>query len=255
MTMTFAAKSFMATDGSMDPIIRQAGKAVSVNSDAVLHMAALSLTLVPIFRGRFCDILLPNHAARIFEKGEVIYELGDEERILFFIRHGIVKTGTITSDGREIIYDLRKDGDVSGELCFLESVRRDRAVALERTEVVPVAFEQVMDTPAHHPAVLRDFVEMFCSALSEAYDQVNRLAVDDVMHRLVDVLKTLAGKFGRPRGALVEIATYLTQEELSQMVVARRERVSTALNSLRRRGIVQYSPRGHLLIDMQALAT
>jgi CRP-like cAMP-binding protein len=90
--------------------------------------------------------------------------------------------------------------------------------------------------------VLQDFVGIFCSALSEAHDQVNRLAADDVMHRLINVLKTLAKKFGRPSGALVEIATYLTQEELSQMVVARRERVSTALNSLRRRGIAQYSP-------------
>jgi CRP-like cAMP-binding protein len=66
-------------------------------------------------------------------------------------------------------------------------------------------------------------------------------------------LKILAHKLGRPSGNRVEIAAYLTQEELSQMVVARRERVSTALNSLRRRGILQYSPRGHLLLDMRAL--
>jgi hypothetical protein len=37
-------------------------------------------------------------------------------------------------------------------------------------------------------------------------------------------------------------------------VVARRERVSTALNLLRRRGAVWYSPRGQLVIDVQRLA-
>jgi CRP/FNR family transcriptional regulator, cyclic AMP receptor protein len=226
---------------------------MSIDDDAVSRMAALSSALVPIFRGKFCDILLKNRAARTFDKDEVIYELGDKERILFFIRHGIVKTGTITELGREIIYDLRKDTDVVGELCALEPVRRDRAVAVERTEAVPVAFDEVVDALVKHPALLRDFVAIFCSALSEAYDQVNRLAVDDVMHRLADVLKTLVNKLGRPLGGLVEIAAYLTQEELAQMVVARRERVSTALNSLRRRGIAQYSPRGHLLLDMRAL--
>ncbi|MEP6551169.1 MAG: helix-turn-helix domain-containing protein, partial [Gemmatimonadales bacterium] len=76
---------------------------------------------------------------------------------------------------------------------------------------------------------------------------------DNVLESLLKVLQTLAVKLGRPSGRLVEIATYLTQEELSQMVVARRERVSTALNSLRRQGIVQYSPGGHLLVDMPAL--
>jgi hypothetical protein len=37
------------------------------------------------------------------------------------------------------------------------------------------------------------------------------------------------------------------------MAAARRERVCTALNSLRRRGMVQYSARGHMLLDVGAL--
>jgi CRP/FNR family cyclic AMP-dependent transcriptional regulator len=226
---------------------------MSIDDDTVVHMAALSSALAPIFRGRFCDVLLQDRAARTFNKDEVIYDLGSKERIFFFIRRGVVKTGTITDLGREIIYDLRKDGDVVGELCAVESMRRDRAVAVELTEAVPVAFDEVMDALAKHPALLRDLVGIFCGAISEAYDQVNRLAMDNVMPRLVSVLKSLVKKLGRPLGGLVEIAAYLTQEELSQMVVARRERVSTALNSLRRHGIAQYSPRGHLLLDMQAL--
>jgi CRP-like cAMP-binding protein len=222
-------------------------------NEAISRMAALSAALVPIFRGRFCDVLLPNRAIRIFDEDRALYELGDGDQTLFFVRHGVVKVGTITDDGREIIYGIRKDGDVVGELCAVEPVRRDRAVVVERTEAIAIPFDEVVEALAKHPALLRVLVQMFGGALSEAYDQVNRLAVDDVMHRLVDVLKTLACKFGRPSGELVEIATYLTQEELAQMAVARRERVSTALNSLRRRGIAKYSARGHLLVDMRAL--
>jgi hypothetical protein len=37
------------------------------------------------------------------------------------------------------------------------------------------------------------------------------------------------------------------------MVAARRERVSTALNLLRRQGMVHYSTRGHLMLDVRAL--
>ena len=66
-------------------------------------------------------------------------------------------------------------------------------------------------------------------------------------------LRSLAIKLGETHGELVEIATYLTQDELAQMVMARRERVSTALNLLRQRGIVQYSARGRLRVDMRAL--
>lgn len=243
----------MATDGIEGAGVQQPGNPMAIDHDTVTRLAALSSALAPIFRGRFCDILLPSRAARTFDEDEVMYELGDSRRDFFFIRRGIVKTGTITDKGREIIYDIRKDGDVAGELCCLEAPRRDRAVAVELTEAVPVPFDEVMDTLARHPALLQGFVGVFSSALAEAYDQVNRLADDDVLKGLVKVLKILAAKLGHPSGTLVEIAAYLTQEELSQMVVARRERVSTALNSLRRHGIAQYSPRGHLLLDMPAL--
>lgn len=206
-----------------------------------------------MLRGKFCDILLPNRTARIFAEKDVIYELGEQERVLFFVQRGVVKLGTIIHSGREIIYDIRKGGDVIGELSCFESPRRDRAVAVEPTEAVPVSFAEVMDVLAKHPVLLQNFIEACGSALSEAYDQINRLAEGNIEQNLVEVLKSLADKLGRPAGDLIEIATYLTQEELSQMVVARRERVSTALNSLRRRGVLQYSPRGYLLVDMGAL--
>ena len=226
---------------------------MSINDDTVLRLSALSSALAPMLRGKFCDTLLPGRPTRTFDEKDVIYELGEDERVLFFIQRGVVKTGTIIDSGREIIYDIRKDGDVVGELSCFESPRRDRAVAVERTVAVPVSFDEVVDALAQYPALLKDFIEASGSALSEAYDQIDRLARGNVEESLIKVLKSLAFKLGRPAGGFVEISAYLTQEEISQMVVARRERVSTALNALRRRGVVQYSSRGHLLVDMQAL--
>jgi CRP/FNR family transcriptional regulator, cyclic AMP receptor protein len=226
---------------------------MSTDDAAVLRMAALSSALVGVFRGRFCDILLPNRAAQSFAADQVVYEIGDQQRTLWFVRQGVVRIGTITADGREIIYDVRKSGDVAGELCAFEPVRRDRAVAVESSSLVPIVFDEVMETLARHPAALQDLVGVFGGALAEAYDQLSSLASDDVMQRLLKTLRTLAEKLGEVSGELVEIGAYLTQEELAQMVMARRERVSTALNILRQRGVVQYSPRGRLRVDMRAL--
>ena len=226
---------------------------MSIDEDAVFGRAGTSFALAPAFRGRFCAALSLKHAARTFEKGEVLFDLGDTERILFLIRHGVVKTGTTTDLGREIIYDLRKDGDVVGELCTVDDIRRDRAVALERTEALPVRVDEVLEVLARERNLLCEFIGRLCSGLAEAHDQINGMAEDSVMRGLMKVLTRLASKLGRPAGGLVEIAAYVTQEELAQMVVARRERVSTALNSLRRRGLVQYTARGHLLVDVQAL--
>jgi CRP/FNR family cyclic AMP-dependent transcriptional regulator len=226
---------------------------LSLGFEDSLSQAAVSTALISVFRGKFCDAILPNRKTTTFKKGEVIYDVGDKERTLFFLQEGFVKVGTITSDGHELIYDVRKGGDVVGELCASEPRRPDRAVALEQTEAIPVPFEEVMEVVQKQPALLARLVDVFCRALSEAYAQVNTLAVDDTAHRLAKVLLKLAAKIGQNSGPEVEIPTYLTQDEISQMVAARRERISTALNFLRRKRMIAYTNRGHLVLNVKAL--
>jgi CRP/FNR family transcriptional regulator, cyclic AMP receptor protein len=238
---------------SGEPTTVEQDDAPLVCDDLAVRLAVVSSALVTVFRGKFCDAILPNRKVTTFEKDEVIYDVGGQDRTFFFLRSGLVKVGTITSEGHELIYDVRKGGDVVGELCATQHQRPDRVVALERTEAISVPYGEVMEVLHKQPNLLAQLVEVFCQALVEAYEQVNSLAVDDTVHRLVKVLLRLARKLGNRSGQVVEIPTYLTQDEISQMVAARRERVSTALNFLRRRGMVHYSTHGNLMLDAKAL--
>jgi len=236
----------------IEPAARS-GLELPIDFDDSLSQAAVSTALISVFRGKFCDAILPNRKTTTFDKEEVIYDVGDKERTFFFLQNGFVKVGTITSDGHELIYDVRKGGDVVGELCASEPRRPDRAVALEQTDAIAVPFEDLLEVVRKQPELLERLVGVFCRALNEAYAQVNTLAVDDTIHRLSKVLLKLAAKIGQNSGPEVEIPTYLTQEEISQMVVARRERISTALNFLRRKKMIQYTHLGHLLLNVTAL--
>jgi CRP-like cAMP-binding protein len=224
-----------------------------IGVDDSVSQAAVSTALISVFRGKFCDAILPNRKTTRFKKDAVIYDVGDKERTFYFLQDGFVKVGTITSDGHELIYDVRKGGDVVGELCASEARRPDRAVALEQTEAIPVPFQDVMEVVRKQPDLLARLVEVFCRALNEAYAQVNTLAVDDTVHRLSKVLLKLAAKIGQNSGPQIEIPTYLTQEEIAQMVAVRRERISTALNFLRRKRMIHYTNRGHLVLNVKAL--
>lgn len=221
--------------------------------DSVLDQGALSSALVSVFPGKFCDVLLRGRTPLSFERDAVLYEVGDKEQNFFFICSGFVKVGTITRNGREIIYDIRKEGDVVGELCVSRRPRTDRAVALVQSQAIPVAYPEILRILQDHPDILTKLVEMFSDCLADAYQQINTLSVHDIQRRVGQALLSLASKIGHPFGELVQIPTYLTQEEISQMVAARRERVSTALNDLRRRGIISYSNGGHLLVRLDAL--
>jgi CRP/FNR family transcriptional regulator, cyclic AMP receptor protein len=226
---------------------------MDLSAELGISPSPLSSALSGIFKGRLCDVLLHNRAATTHGKGEVIYDLGDEKQTLFFIRSGFIKVGTITEDGHELIYDVRKGGDIVGELCASGQPRQDRAIALEQVEIIPVPLDDVLDVIQKNREVLRQIVQVFCNSLSDAYDQLNSLAFDDIVHRLVRVLLKLGGQIGRTSERGTEISAYLTQEEISQMVAVRRERVSTAMNFLRNRGMIDYSNRGYLVLDLKAL--
>ncbi len=226
------------------------GETIAVDIET---QAALSTALVSVFRGKFCDLILPQRQPTTFAKDEVIYTVGDKQRTMLFLQRGFVKVGTITATGSELIYDVRKGGDVVGELCASEKERSDRAVALEDTDAIVVPFDDIKSLLMTEPSLAAALIEVFCSALKQAYAQINTLAVDDTVHRLATILVSLAQRMGRRSGSMMEIPTYLTQEEIAQMVAARRERVSTALNFLRRREMVQYSHRGNLLVHVERL--
>jgi CRP-like cAMP-binding protein len=213
----------------------------------------LSSALATIFRGKLCDVVLRNRAIATVEKGHILYDLGAEKKMLFFIRSGFVKVGTITEDGHEIIYDVRKGGDIVGELCASQQPRRDRAVALEQSEIVNVPLDDVLEIIQQDKNLLRQLVQVFCNSLSDAYDQLNSLAFSDVVHRLVRVLLKLGNEMGQYSDRGTRISAYLTQEEISQMVAVRRERVSTAMNFLRSQKLIDYSNGGYLVLNLQAL--
>jgi CRP/FNR family cyclic AMP-dependent transcriptional regulator len=222
-------------------------------ADSGTRNGSLSSALAGAFRGKLCDVILRDRSVATFEKDQVIYDVGDERQTFFFLQTGFVKVGSITEDGHEVIYDVRKAGDIVGELCASGQQRQDRAVALERTEVIAVPFDEILEIVRTNKQLLQELVRMFCESLSDAYDQVNTLASSGTVHRLVRVLLRLGTQLGHTSGQRTELSAYLTQEEISQMVVARRERVSTAMNLLRKRGMVDYSHRGYLVLDLKAL--
>lgn len=223
------------------------------SDSAPQDVAFMSCALATIFRGKLCETLLQNRPTVAFARGATIYDTGDRGRNFFFIQRGIVKVGTVTEDGHEVVYDLRKEGDVVGELSACDIPRRDRAIALEATEVITVPYQEILDSLQQNRPALQEIFDVICRALSAAYEQLTLLASGDTLERLIKVLLRLAKQLGRPAGDLVELDAYLTQEEISQMMAASRERVSVALNILRNRAMVQYSRRGHLLLDIQAL--
>ncbi|HVH71010.1 MAG TPA: hypothetical protein VNB49_07885, partial [Candidatus Dormibacteraeota bacterium] len=58
------------------------------SDESAVGQAAISTALAGIFRGKFCDAILPGRHATTFQKADVIYEVGDKDRVFFFLQSG-----------------------------------------------------------------------------------------------------------------------------------------------------------------------
>jgi CRP-like cAMP-binding protein len=196
---------------------------------------------------------LERRQSRPFRRNQIIYNIGDEARGLYFLRSGLVKMNAISASGKEIILDVRRQGHIFGELCLRSRHRDEMAVTMEPSEIIELNVNDLLAIVREREEILLDFLRIFFTQLGQSYDLIREFSFDTVTERLAKLLLRLADEFGQQTQMGIELTHFISQEELSQIVLARREIVSTALSKLRGRGLVNYNRKGRLTIKRGAL--
>jgi CRP/FNR family cyclic AMP-dependent transcriptional regulator len=209
------------------------------------HLACTALS--GSMRGKLCQQLaqLPR---RHFQTGQHLYLMGNPARSVFLVQSGLIKTSVISPAGEELTLRIYKSGDVLGELCLCGGGRREEAVALEASSVTEIPFASLLAQLKRDPETALEFASLACERLADAYEQIESLSWDTVLHRLVRTLLRLANDLGEPSEGSTRLAHYIRQEELARLIGARREVVSGLLNRLRASGHISYSPRGAITV-------
>lgn len=210
------------------------------------------VVLSSVFQGSLCATLT-GRAGRTFDSDQIIYSVGTESRSIYFLRSGLVKITALSEDGREVILNVHKAGDIFGEFCLCRTERNEMAVAMESSEVVEIKFEELLRQLQQNQDTAYNFLLSVTERLSKAYQTIADFSFDNLSGRLAKVLLRLADEFGRETESGTELDHYITQEEIAQMVSARREVVSAALKRLRDRKLIEYSRKGKLKINRPAL--
>jgi CRP/FNR family cyclic AMP-dependent transcriptional regulator len=190
---------------------------------------------------------------RSFQRGETIYVFGQKFRSIYFVRTGLVKMTMLSEDGKEVILSLRKANDIFGEFGLCRSQFLVSAVAMEPSEITEIRIEDVRHQLVHSQDAAYEFLLWTIDKLSEAYETVGEVSLDNLHTRLTKTLIKLAEKFGDDIETGTQLSCFVTQEEIAQMVSATREAVSSSLKDLSRCGLISYTRRGKLIIYRQKL--
>jgi CRP/FNR family cyclic AMP-dependent transcriptional regulator len=196
---------------------------------------------------------LMNQTARIFQGDQIVYNMGDEAHSIFYLRRGLVKINTLSDAGKELILTLHKPGEIFGEFCFCEDHRNEMAVTMEPSEIVEIKLKEILNHFETNQGTLLNLLISVTKRLARSYQILREHSFDPLPERLAKALLRLADEMGQETARGMVLTYHITQEELAQMVSARREVVSSELSRMRERGYIAYDRGGKFTIHRLAL--
>jgi CRP/FNR family transcriptional regulator, cyclic AMP receptor protein len=220
-------------------------KARKKRSDsAVLDRAAI-LSRHPLFRdlGREVHEAIAAYATtRTVRRGTTIFAKGDAGTCLFAVCRGTVEVAVLSTEGKNAIVNLIREGEVFGEIALLDGQTRTAdAIAftdcalmvIERRDFLPLLREQ--------PDIALKLLEVLCARVRRTTEQVEELMFRNVESRLARMLCRLTESEDPPHRISI------TQRALGETVGVSREETNKQLQIWSGNGVVRLE-RGQIVV-------
>ena len=174
---------------------------------------------------------------RSVAKGSVIFEKGDAGVGLIGVLAGSVKISVTSADGRDVVLNIIREGEVFGEIALLDGrPRTANATAMSDCELMVIERRDFVPFLRSQPDVTLKLMEILCARLRKTSEQVQDVTFLNLSARLAKTLLRLTANAGpaRPAGKVT-----ITQREMSQIVGRSRESTNKQLRAWARRGWIR----------------
>ena len=189
-----------------------------------------------------------------FQRGQTIFNEGDQGDKLYAVIEGKVKLARTAPDGRENLQAVLGPGEMFGELSLFDPKPRTAgAIAVTDSVLASLAHDALRPWITGRPAVAVQLLKALAQRLRRTNDVLADLVFSDVPARVAKALLGLAERFGQPTPEGLHVAHDLTQEELAQLVGASRETVNKALADFSARGWLRIESRAVVIKDVEGL--
>lgn len=196
---------------------------------------------------------------RMVSAKTVIFDQGDDARIVYLVKSGKVKILRTTEDGKEVLVSLLGPGDLFGEEVVFSDKELERttvARCLEPSLLCMARAEDIYSMVSRNPVLALNIAKYLQEQRDDALAIVEEVAYLKVQDRLLRLLERLAQEYGVPskEGTLLNVR--LTHADLASLIGSTRETVTLQISSLIRDGHVLMSGKSMVLANAaQPVAT
>ncbi len=186
-----------------------------------------------------------------YKKGEPVYLPGDSHNI-YFLKVGSIKLSSISDNGKEVIHEVLKAGEIFGKYLGEGIAQKEDAIALEEVMVCYMPYVKWQDFVEVHATLNIKIVKWVGFRIKRLERRLDTLYFKDVKTKVIELLIDLGQRLGKRTGNDTLITVSLTHEDIAQLTGASRQGVTTVLNNLREESNIEYD-RHRLLLKADFL--
>jgi CRP/FNR family cyclic AMP-dependent transcriptional regulator len=187
---------------------------------------------------------------RSLRRGTTIFRKGDAGTELIAVLSGNVKISAPAADGREVVFDQMREGEIFGEIALLDGGPRTAdAIAVSDCELAVIARREFIAFLGEQPQFALELIEVLCARLRRTSEQLEDLIFLDLPKRLAKAILRLADEVGGSRPRKISV----TQRDLSQRIGMSRESTNKQLRSWALTGWIRIERGRIIVLDPDAL--
>ena len=194
------------------------------------------------------------HTFLKFKKNEFIYFEEDKSELVYLVSTGKVKVGRYLDDGRELTKAVLTKGEIFGEMAIMgEPERKDFAQALEDTTICPLTLAEMDDLMLENKNLSLKMRQLIGLRLRKAEGMIASLLFKSSRQRIVEFLLDLADEYGQKVGFETLVKEFFSHKIIAGLTATSRQTVTTVLNELKRKNIINFDRKRLLIRDLELL--
>jgi CRP-like cAMP-binding protein len=196
------------------------------------------------------------HTYNYYKRDQFIYFPEENAQDIFMIVNGRVKIGRYLDNGKEVISAILSTGEIFGELVLAgEEKRSDFAQAMdENTTICPLSITELKALMKDNKELSFSLLKLVGLRLMKVERKLELLVFRDARTRIIEFLKDAASWKGKKVGFETMIPTRLTHKDIAALTGTSRQTVTTILNELKDKNLINFDRKKILIRDLEKLA-
>lgn len=187
-----------------------------------------------------------------YQKGQLIFEQGSRITGLHCIHQGKVKVSKVSTNGKEQIIRLAKEGDVLGyRSLMIGNVYTTAAVALTDCVICQVPRVDFLSIVEQNSKVSDSLTRLLAKSLGEAEDRILHTAYKSVRERVAEALLLLYEVFRPTTDTFFSIP--VSRDDLAALASTAKETTSRLLSEFRDEGLVSTQGSRIIILNLDKL--